>query len=43
MIDYSILVVDDQLENFEVIEALLQNTDHNLYYASDEITDLWDK
>jgi CheY-like chemotaxis protein len=33
MSDYSILIVDDQPENFEVIEALLQNTDHTLYYA----------
>jgi two-component system, sensor histidine kinase and response regulator len=45
MSDYSILVVDDQPENFEVIEALLQNTDRTLYYASDGITaiDLLDK
>jgi two-component system, sensor histidine kinase and response regulator len=45
MSDYSILIVDDQPENFEVIEALLQNTDHNLYYASDGVTaiDLLDK
>jgi two-component system, sensor histidine kinase and response regulator len=45
MSDYSILIVDDQPENFEVIEALLHNTDHNLYYASDGITaiDLLDK
>jgi two-component system, sensor histidine kinase and response regulator len=38
MSDYSILIVDDQPENFEVIEALLHNTDHTLYYASDGIT-----
>jgi two-component system, sensor histidine kinase and response regulator len=45
MSNYSILIVDDQPENFEVIEALLQSTDHNLYYASDGITaiDLLDK
>jgi two-component system, sensor histidine kinase and response regulator len=45
MSDYSILIVDDQPENFEVIEALLHNTDHTLYYASDGITaiDLLDK
>jgi two-component system, sensor histidine kinase and response regulator len=32
--NYSILVVDDEVDNFEVIEALLANTDHTLQYAS---------
>jgi two-component system, sensor histidine kinase and response regulator len=34
MSNYSILVVDDQPENFEVIEALLENMSYTLYYAS---------
>jgi two-component system, sensor histidine kinase and response regulator len=34
MSTYSILVVDDQPENFEVIEALLESMDYTLHYAS---------
>jgi two-component system, sensor histidine kinase and response regulator len=34
MNDYSILVVDDQPENFEVIEALLESMNYTLHYAS---------
>jgi two-component system, sensor histidine kinase and response regulator len=34
MNDYAILIVDDQPENFEVIEALLEGTNYNLHYAS---------
>jgi two-component system, sensor histidine kinase and response regulator len=34
MNNYSILVVDDHPENFEVIEALLENMDYTLHYAS---------
>jgi two-component system, sensor histidine kinase and response regulator len=34
MSSYSILVVDDQPENFEVIEALLDKMDYVLHYAS---------
>jgi two-component system, sensor histidine kinase and response regulator len=34
MSNYSILVVDDQPENFEVIEALLENMNYTLHYAS---------
>jgi two-component system, sensor histidine kinase and response regulator len=34
MSDYSILIVDDQPENFEVIEALLENMNYTLHYAS---------
>jgi two-component system, sensor histidine kinase and response regulator len=34
MNNYSILVIDDQPENFEVIEALLENMNYTLSYAS---------
>jgi two-component system, sensor histidine kinase and response regulator len=34
MNNYSILIVDDQPENFEVIEALLGKMDYTLHYAS---------
>jgi two-component system, sensor histidine kinase and response regulator len=34
MSNYSILVVDDQPENFEVIEALLESMNYTLHYAS---------
>jgi two-component system, sensor histidine kinase and response regulator len=34
MNSYSILVVDDRPENFEVIEALLESMNHTLHYAS---------
>jgi two-component system, sensor histidine kinase and response regulator len=34
MSSHSILVVDDQPENFEVIEALLESMDYTLHYAS---------
>ncbi len=34
MNNYSILVVDDQAENFDVIQALLQNIDYSLHYAN---------
>jgi two-component system, sensor histidine kinase and response regulator len=34
MSSYSILVVDDQPENFEVIEALLERMNYTLHYAS---------
>lgn len=34
MSGYSILVVDDQPENFEVIEALLESMNYTLHYAS---------
>jgi two-component system cell cycle response regulator len=34
MSNYSILVVDDEPDNFEVIEALLPSADYNLHYAS---------
>ncbi len=34
MSSYSILVVDDQPENFEVIEALLEKMDYTLHYAA---------
>jgi two-component system, sensor histidine kinase and response regulator len=34
MSEHSILVVDDEPENFEVIEALLANEPYKLYYAS---------
>jgi two-component system, sensor histidine kinase and response regulator len=34
MSSYSILVVDDHPENFEVIEALLENMNYTLHYAS---------
>jgi two-component system cell cycle response regulator len=32
--DYSILVVDDEPDNFDTIEALLHNTNYELYYVS---------
>jgi two-component system, sensor histidine kinase and response regulator len=34
MSNYSILIVDDQPENFEVIEALLESMNYTLHYAS---------
>jgi two-component system, sensor histidine kinase and response regulator len=34
MMDYSILVVDDEPDNFDTIEALLHNTNYELYYVS---------
>ncbi len=34
MSNYSILIVDDQPENFEVIEALLERLNYTLHYAS---------
>ncbi len=34
MSNYSILIVDDQPENFEVIEALLESLGYTLHYAS---------
>jgi two-component system, sensor histidine kinase and response regulator len=34
MSNYSILVIDDEADNFEVIEALLTSTDYTLNYAN---------
>ena len=43
MNNYSILVIDDEPTNFEVIETLLSNDNYNIYYASngkDALADL---